>query len=448
VPKINLQPKLPFKEQVKSQNKQPLSPSQKLQEKKLITTLISIDGIGRTTLRRWLKILKKYEQTPNELWVGKQSICRLCRVNEKIQESIKNFKKEHTIESYWELLKKKKVSVVLDSDDNYPSLLKHADDRPLLLYVKGDVFGEKNSDIKTPIWEKNPVAVVGTRRITGYGAMATEKITKEIVTAGGTIISGFMYGVDVCAQRMALSCGGQTVGVLGFGFDHMYPKSHQQLFRWMLERGAVFVSEFAPHISPKAGQFPSRNRIIAGMSLGVIVTEAAKRSGSVITAECALDYGRDVFAVPGAITSPYSEGTKKLINQGAVLVGSGQEVVEELESSWPEWGWSGSDEEDQNQEKVVNVIKREVKSVDSGNGKKYDAKNSNESVSKLVKKVSQSKNKDISKRVITKLKEDGRMNVDDLATGLGESVSVVTVCLVGLEIEGVVRRSGGVWVVG
>jgi predicted Rossmann fold nucleotide-binding protein DprA/Smf involved in DNA uptake len=151
-----------------------------------------------------------------------------------------------------------------------------------------------------------------------------------------------MYGVDVTAQQQAVQSGGETIGVLGYGFNHIYPQTHRPIMRDMLQTGqATFISEYPPWVEPSRGTFPQRNRLIAGMSLAVLVTEAGAKSGTQITVGYALDYGRDVFAVPGPITSQYSEGVKKMLNQGARLVSSGQELLHNLSAQ--NWDLDGID---------------------------------------------------------------------------------------------------------
>ena len=217
-------------------------------------------------------------------------------------------------------LSDKDVSFVTVFDQQYPTLLQEIPDKPPIIYVKGDL---------SKVNEK-PIAIVGTRKITSYGKMVTKKFATELVQQGFSIISGFMYGVDGEAHRSAVDAGGYTVGVLGYGFDYLYPQSHKQLMADVLSSGGAFISEYPPNTQPVAGRFPARNRIVAGLSLGVLVVEAAKNSGSKITAQFAGEYGREVFAVPGVITSPYAEGTKELANTGAKLVTQVGDILEEF----------------------------------------------------------------------------------------------------------------------
>lgn len=214
------------------------------------------------------------------------------------------------------------VRLIGTESSEYPPLLRESDDPPPVLFVKGAPL----------IWEEGtvPVAIVGTRDVTPYGKLVTEKLTTELSDLGAVIVSGLMYGVDTIAHDAALRAGGRTVAVLGYGFDHCYPSEHQPVFDSLLSKGATYISEYPPWRKARKGNFPARNSIVAGMSAAVVVTEAAARSGSLITAQFALDEGRIVCAVPGPITNPYCEGTKWLINEGATLVSSGVEVLEQI----------------------------------------------------------------------------------------------------------------------
>jgi len=297
------------------------------EEKMSWASLFSIEGVGPQTFYFILNCLKKNRISWSDFWVGKNGLYQKISIPEKIEVSIKKFKKEYTIYSYWQLLLSKGISVVSIFDSQYPFLLKKISDFPPLLFVKG----EQN------FWNNLPIAVIGTRKMTSYGRMVTNKIVTELVVNEASIISGFMYGVDVTAQQTAIKQGGCTVGVLGYGFDYIFPRHQTYLLQEMLQtKRAVFISEYAPFVSPTKGTFPRRNRIIAGMSLGVVVAEAGPKSGTQITVGYALDYGRDVFAVSGPVTSIYHEGTKQMINQGAVLIGSGNELLSNL--SVKNWG--------------------------------------------------------------------------------------------------------------
>jgi DNA processing protein len=214
---------------------------------------------------------------------------------------------------------RKRISVRAILDPAYPSRLRTIADPPPLLYVSGSL---EESD-------QRAVAVVGARRATPAGQMITERLANELAAAGFTIVSGLARGVDAAAHRGALTAGGRTVAVLGCGLGRTYPAEHERLRHEIEERGAV-VSELPLDAPPHSGHFPRRNRIISGLSLGVIVTEAAIDSGSLITARLAAEQGREVFAVPGFVRAETSRGTHALIKEGAALIEEGQDVIDAI----------------------------------------------------------------------------------------------------------------------
>jgi DNA processing protein len=201
----------------------------------------------------------------------------------------------------------------------YPVLLKKIGGRPKKLYYRGIWGGE--------IFE-NCLAVVGSRKMTSYGKSVTERLVYDIAGAGVTIVSGFMYGVDATAHRAALDAGGKTIAVLGGGVDYVYPTNQVSLYKSIVERGGLIISEFSGEISPGIGAFPRRNRIVAGLSKAVLVVEAELNSGSLITARLAVKYGRKLFAVPGPITSATSKGTLDLMKKGVFPVTEPSDILD------------------------------------------------------------------------------------------------------------------------
>jgi DNA processing protein len=203
----------------------------------------------------------------------------------------------------------------------YPSRLREIYDPPPLLYVRGDAS----------LLNRHLIAVVGARRPTPYGNQMAEKLARDLADRGLVILSGLARGIDASAHRGALSSvrSGTTIGVLGCGIDVVYPKENKKIFAEMEERGAI-ISEFPMGTFPAPQNFPIRNRVIAGMALGVVVVEGAQYSGSLITARLAMEFGREVYGVPGNATQPASFGPHQLIKQGAKLVASWEDVVEEL----------------------------------------------------------------------------------------------------------------------
>ncbi len=207
------------------------------------------------------------------------------------------------------------------ADREFPAVLRNLPQPPPRLYVQGRV----------ELLERPGIAVVGTRQHSVYGRDATASFVVGLVRAGYTIISGLARGIDSIAHRTALEAGGDTVAVLGTGLDVPYPPEHEDLFRAIVERGCL-VTEFPPGTPPLKYHFPQRNRIIAGLARGVLVVEAPEKSGAMITAEYALEEGKEVFAVPGPIHNPTSVGTNRLIQDGAALVTSVADILHVLES--------------------------------------------------------------------------------------------------------------------
>ena len=220
---------------------------------------------------------------------------------------------------------KYKLHILTYRDVAYPNRLKAIADPPLVLYYKGTL----------PDLDNNPViGVVGTRKCTPYGLSAAKKFGHEIAACGGTLVSGLAEGIDAMAMKSALSAGGTVVGVLGCGAEQIYPKKNQWLFA-DTERYGCILSEFPPETPAYGWNFPKRNRIISGLSCGVLVVEAPKGSGSLHTARHALEQGRDVFVVPGNLDQPTFEGSIQLLRDGATLVSSGWDILSEYEALYP-----------------------------------------------------------------------------------------------------------------
>ncbi|MBW3631481.1 MAG: DNA-processing protein DprA [Chloroflexi bacterium] len=211
------------------------------------------------------------------------------------------------------------IRIIHPGHSSYPKLLAEISGRPSILYVRGELLPTDDAS----------VAIVGTRRATPYGRQSAERIAGELARAGVTVISGLARGVDAAAHRAALGAGGRTIAVLGSGLDVIYPPEHRGLAEQILESGAV-ISEFAPGTKPDAQNFPARNRIISGMTLGTVVIEAPLRSGALITATFAADQGREVFVIPGSIFAQSSEGTNALLRDGARIARNGADLLEDL----------------------------------------------------------------------------------------------------------------------
>jgi len=224
------------------------------------------------------------------------------------------------IDRYEESIRKKRAEYVSIADTDFPSRLKEIFDPPVVLYFKGDI-----SLVEQP----NLMGVVGSRTPSGYGYQMTEQFVREISKNEIVIVSGLAEGIDGAAHRNAIEAGGKTIGVIGGGIDTMYPQRNYDLYEEM-ERNHLILSEYGPGVPPAAYQFPLRNRIISGISDGVLVIEARKKSGTLITVDSALDQNKNVYAIPGRLNDALSDGTNNLIKQGATIVLSPEEIIREL----------------------------------------------------------------------------------------------------------------------
>ena len=278
--------------------------------------LTLVPRVGRITFHRLLEKFGSAEKVFSASWEELSSFPLLRRQS---IEHIYGFKIKEKVEKEIEKAKKMGVSLVNLQNHQYPPNLKTIPDPPLILYIKGEMVED----------DRHSIAIVGTRHASTYGRSVAEKISSELAARGVCIISGLARGIDTLAHRGALSAGGRTIAVMGCGLDEVYPRENRKLLKEIEARGAV-CSEFPFGTHPEPGNFPVRNRIISGLSLGTIVVEADERSGALITAKMALEQGREVFAVPGNITSRNSLGTNYLIKRGAKLVQQWEDVVEEL----------------------------------------------------------------------------------------------------------------------
>ena len=254
--------------------------------------------------------------------VLKASVAELCRtagIDVKTATNIKSAADAEFAREQLRLANKLGVSFVTYWDPRYPKRLKQISDPPVLLYVRGTL----------PTEDEAMVAVVGTRVPSAYGRLVAANLSRDLVTEGVTVVSGLARGIDTVAHKAALEAGGRTIAVLGSGLDVVYPAENRALAAEIAKAGAV-ISEFPLGTQPDATNFPRRNRIISGMSAGTLVVEAGEKSGALITAQLALEQNREVFAVPGNVTSERSRGTNRLIKQGAKLVENVQDILDEL----------------------------------------------------------------------------------------------------------------------
>ena len=240
-------------------------------------------------------------------------------VGEKIIGAIKDFPAAETAADELKKVQDLGVSLLTFCNQGYPKNLLQIYDPPPLLYVRGELDAG----------DSLMVAMVGSRKGSPYGRAVTKKISRELASSGVTVVSGMARGIDTCAHLGALEAGGKTIAVFGCGIDIVYPPENKKLFFDIIDHGAV-ISEFPLSTPPEGKNFPKRNRIISGLSLGVVIVEATDDSGSLITASHALEQGREVFAVPGNIGMATSKGTNALIKQGAKLVEGAQDILTEI----------------------------------------------------------------------------------------------------------------------
>jgi len=278
-------------------------------------TLKSVPGIGDLLCKR---LIDRYQSPERVFKANPEDLLETPGMTPRLTSAILNYRAPDRLRQEIDLAVKRKYQIVTMTDPQYPALLREIPDPPLFLYCYGTLDGQAAC-----------LAVVGSRKATSYGLATTRKLCAEVASYGVTIVSGMARGIDSAAHEGALSGGGKTIAVLGSGLEQIYPPENRKLFHQIAENGAA-ISEFSLAKEPLPHHFPKRNRIIAGMSLGTVIVEAARKSGSLITARLAADQGREVFAVPGSIESHKSAGTHALIKQGAKLVENAGDILEEI----------------------------------------------------------------------------------------------------------------------
>jgi DNA processing protein len=261
--------------------------------------------------------------SPSAVFHARRTELESVRLKPETIESIIKNKFDDRAAGELERVKKLGGDILILDDGSYPALLREIADPPITLYVRGDWQA---------CFEQPCVAVIGSRQCSTYGENASEMLSRDLATRGITVVSGFARGIDAAAHKGAIQGKGRTVAVMGTGIDMVYPKENTKLVREILDSGGAVVSQFPLGTPPLKDNFPYRNRIISGLSLGVLIVEASERSGSLITARLATEQNREVMAVPGNITSSNSYGTNYLIKAGAKLVQQWQDIVSELPS--------------------------------------------------------------------------------------------------------------------
>jgi DNA processing protein len=339
----------------------------------------------------WRRVLSRFE-TPEEAFRARPADLDGLRLAESAVEAILSRDALGAAEREVEKTRGKAYSILTFEDPGYPELLKEIYDPPAVLFY----FGRRE------VLDGPAIAIVGSRRPTPYGRLLAEKLAGDLALRGAIIVSGMALGIDACAHRGALKQG-RTVAVLGSGLDVLYPPENAGLAGAIARTGAV-VTEFPLGTSPFKENFPVRNRIISGLSRGLVVVEAAERSGSLISARFALEQGREVMAVPGTATSALSRGTNGLIREGAKLVETWQDVAEEMAPPWRDELLA------QNAEKSENI----------------EASLSGDEA-----------------RLFAEIPADGAAHIDDVADRTGLPAGTLLALLLGLELKGLVVQHPG-----
>lgn len=278
--------------------------------------LSSLPGIGS---RKFYKLISFFETAENIFKCSEEELRSCGILNNEIIKTVTSNRNLEKIDKYLKKVKDNGIKVYLSNQEDYPINLKNIYDPPPVLYCLGEL----------EMQDSEAIAIVGSRKATDYGLKTAENLAEQLAQSGITVVSGMALGIDATAHKGAIKGGGRTIAVFACGVTNPHPRSNINLYREILKNGAV-VSEYPLGMKPLAGNFPARNRIISGLSFGTVVVEANIRSGSLITADFALEQGRDVFAVPGNINSPSSKGTNNLIKNGAKLVDCVEDILNEL----------------------------------------------------------------------------------------------------------------------
>ena len=289
------------------------------------------------------------------------------------------------VRTYTMNLENRGIKIVTKFEENYPKKLFDLPEAPLILYYMGDLSLVNSATL----------SVVGTRKPSIYGRITTEKLVRDVASAGVTIVSGLAYGVDSIAHKICLECGGKTIAVLGGGFDHVYPTEHYNLAMEIAEKG-LLISEYRPKKSATKYSFPQRNRIVAGLGDGVLITEAGIKSGTIHTKDFALEYGRNIYSVPGNIDSISSQLTNEIIKTGqAVCTTQSEDILKDYDLTCKQEQGGFFDVLSENEQNIVKILK------------------------------------------------NGMISMEDLTKNCTLSVNILNTCLTTLEIRGIIRRLPG-----
>ena len=292
-----------------------------MDSREALIALNLIEGVGPVRAR---SLIEHFGEAPKILTASKHELTRVRNIGEDTADKIFNWEKGIDLAGELKRIADYGCHVLISSDEHYPASLREIYDPPLVLYVKGEITAK----------DKNAVAMVGSRMTTHYGIETARKLAYQLAYVGVTVVSGGARGIDTAAHQGALSCQGRTIAVLGTGINLVFPVENAELFQRIAANGAV-ITQFPFNRPADKQSFPIRNRIVAGMTLGTVVVEANLTSGSLITANFATEYGRQIFAVPGRIDSPRSKGCHDLIKKGAKLCEGVEDILSEFEYLFP-----------------------------------------------------------------------------------------------------------------
>lgn len=286
-----------------------------MKEKEYLVMVSSFVNFGYLRL----KLLLKYFKNPKNIWNAAKKDLRETGLSEKLVNNFVRHRERFDPDKYFNRLNRLNIKCITINEKQYPSILKETPYPPAVIYVKGSIKPK----------DKKAIAIVGSRKMSIYGKEVAKRFSKELTSSGFTIVSGLARGIDSEAHKGAIVAGGRTIAVLGCGLDRMYPPENAYLAKRITEKGAV-ISEYPLGHPVFPYNFAARNRIISGLSKAVLVVEGKRKSGTFLTVGHALDQGKPVFAIPGQITSPLSEAPLYLINNGAIMATSPQDIVDEL----------------------------------------------------------------------------------------------------------------------
>jgi DNA processing protein len=353
-----------------------------------------IDGVGPVRVRA---LLERFGEPQAILSASRGELMRVDGVGEEVARCITSWRESIDLDAELARIEKSGVRVVMRDDAEYPKNLREIYDPPLVLYVKGAL--REN--------ERMAIAIVGSRRTTLYGQEMSRKLAYQLARLGVTVVSGLARGIDTAAHKGALQAKGRTVAVIGCGIDVVYPPENKKLADEIVEKGGAVVTEFPFGVKPDRQNFPMRNRIISGWSLGVVVVEANLKSGALITAAQAAEQGRQVFAVPGRADSILSRGANKLIKDGAKLTEDVEDVLTEFEYLLPRKPES-------------------AEAAEPRNGGTEAALKLSETEAKVMALIGQEE-----------------IAIDEIIRGSGLTSAAVSATLLGLEMKRIVRQLPG-----